>query len=264
MIALLRLHWARHRLVLLSLALGLFAFEWLFTRLMPGPEQARLMQQIFALMPAPLNQFFGEEVSALVTPVGFIAFGYSHPFTLAMLAVWAIRVPAGALAGEVGHGTMDLLASRRLPRAAVVAAALLVTIGGLALLLAVAWAGTAWGLTSRPIPGYGPMMFARPVITSWATFSAFGALALAISATRRTGGAAIAIGTALVAGSFALDYVARAWQPLQPARPLSLFLYHGRLGLLQTPVPAGDLAVLVGITVVAAAAAFLIFARRDL
>jgi ABC-type transport system involved in multi-copper enzyme maturation permease subunit len=262
--ALLRMHWLRHRHALLALAVGLFAFQWLFTRLAPGPEQAQLMQQLFDLLPAPMRTLFGDEISSLLSPVGFIAFGYSHPFTLALLSAWTIRVPSGALAGEIGLGTMDLLATRGVRRPVIVAAALLVTLAGLAVLLAVALAGTAVGLTSRPVAGVDALTFFRVVATCGLVFAAFGAIALAISATRRTSGAAIAIATALVAGSFALDYVARAWAPLDWARPLSLFSYYSRAGLLQTPLPMGDLVVLTAVAGLAATAAFLIFGRRDL
>lgn len=264
MSALLRLHWARHRLVFLFLAIGLFVFQWLITRMAPGPEQARLMQELFDLIPGPLGSMFGNELSSLLTPVGFIAFGYSHPFALTLLGTWVIRVPAGALSGEIGAGTMDLLASRRVPRAEIVGAALLVTLSGLVLLLGAALLGTAAGLNIEPVAGVGPFTFIRVVASCGLMFAAFGAITLAISAIRRTSGAAIGMATALVAGSFALDYVARAWEPLGWARPLSLFSYYSRAGLLQTDMPWGDVAILGGVGITAAVAAFLIFGRRDL
>ncbi len=262
--ALLELQGRRHRGALLALGAGLFAFQWVLTRLAPGPEQAELMRQMFEFLPRGVTAMLGEEVLETLTPRGMLGFGYQHPFALLMVATWAVRASAGALAGEIGQGTMDLLAARPVPRGAFVAAGALAVAVGLAVLALAAWAGTATGLMSRPEPT-APAADLLPVALGLGLlFAAFGGVGLAISAAQRSGGAAIAWTSALVAGSFALDYLAKAWAPIRWMRPLSLFSHFRPPQILAGGPDATAILVLAGTGLAGVVVAYLIFARRDL
>ena len=95
--------WRRHRLALLWLAAGSGFFPWAITRVVPAVAHSGFVRQLFDMAPAP------------------------------------VRVATGALAGEVGRGTMDLVASRPVSRSAQVAAAWAV-VAGLVLIAAAGWA----------------------------------------------------------------------------------------------------------------------------
>ena len=263
MSALLLLHWRKHRIVLAALCGGMFVFQWVMTRLRPGPEQAELMRQMITFMPQGLVAALGDDLASVLTPEGFLTFAYSHPFALILMSAWTIRVPS-SIAGEIGQGTMDLLASRPVPRAAIVGSTLLVALAGLAMILGAGLSGTSVGLSTRPIEGVGPLTFLPVIITCYLLFAAFAGVALAIATTQRQGGTAIGIATAVVAGSFALDYVARAWQPIKWAEPLSLFHYYGGRRIVAAGLNTGDVSILAVVCLVFVIVAFLVFGRRDL
>ena len=256
--------WRRHRLALVWLAAASGFFQWAITRVVPVAAQSGFVRQLFDMAPAPVRVMFGEELIANLSARGFLGFGYVHPFPLLILAVWAVRVSVGALAGEVGRGTMDLVASRPVSRTAQVAAAAWAVSAGLALIAAAGWAGTAVGLGNRPLEGVAASDLLPVAAMSLLLFASWGAVALFVSATRRDAGAAISWCAGLLAGSYVLDYLARVWTAIAFLRPLSLFRYYEPQRVLREGIGAGDVVVLSAVGLAALAGAFAVFARRDL
>jgi len=263
-IVLFRHGWRRHRTTLALLAAGLFLFEWLITRIAPAPSQTGAIEGLLDLLPAPLMTMFGNDIAANLNPRGFLSFGYTHPFALILLAAWAVRVSVGAVAGEVGRGTMDLLASRAVPRAAHVVAAFVLAGFGLAVITGAGWAGTAAGLAGRPAYALAPRMFLPVAAMLWLLFTAYASVGLLVSAARRSGGQAIATSSAIIAVSFALDYVARAWAPIGFLRPASLFMYFRPVQIASGGIVASDALTLGAVTAAACVAAVVVTAQRDL
>jgi ABC-type transport system involved in multi-copper enzyme maturation permease subunit len=258
---LLRHAWARHRMPLIPIALAIAVFQFLLTRLAPAPNEVNWIGGMLNMLPAEVRALIGNEVA--ITPGGFLALGYSHPFFILLMSTWVVRVTTAAIAGEVGTGTMDLLATRPAARWTFVVAGIKTVIIGLAVIVGAAWIGTAIGLRLRPI-GVAPSSLLPLAAMAWLLFTAFGAVALLISASRRDGGSAIGWTTAVIAGSFVLDYVARLWTPAARLRPLSLFRYYEPQAIFASGAPASAIVVLLGTMVVALLAALAIFARRDL
>ena len=257
-------HWRRHRTAFVVLSGSMCLFEWLMTRFAPEASQTQAFQGLLQLIPAPFLDMLGGEFAANFNARGMIGFGYAHPFALMMMGVWAVRVSAGALAGEIGTGTMDLLAARPVRRSQMVQAALVALLAGLAVIVMCGWAGTAVGLATRPVLAIAPWAYLRIACGLWLLFAAFGAAGLAVSSLRRQGGAAIGVTTGLIVGSFALNFVAQAWAPIRWTHRFSLFMYYRPEQLYRSGVITTDSLVLAAIGVIASAGAFLIFRRRDL
>ena len=77
----------------------------------------------------------------------------------------------------------------------------------------------------------------------------------------------VAAGSAglLALTTFLLDYVGRLWRPAESIAWLSPFRYYDPLSLVMgSPLPPKDLVVLLGIAAAGFAAAYVLFARRDL
>jgi ABC-type transport system involved in multi-copper enzyme maturation permease subunit len=106
--------------VLVLVPLGLFVFEWLVTRIVPSPEQTAWLRAMLAYLPPPVLQATGLGDSMSVTTRGLMGFAYVHPFVILLLGLWTVRVAARGLSGEIGAGTMDLLASRPVARRTIV------------------------------------------------------------------------------------------------------------------------------------------------
>ena len=108
--------WRRHWGTLVMLAAGNALFQWAITRVVPAAAQTGFVRELLDMAPAPVRVLIGEDLVANLSARGFLGFGWVHPFPLLLLGVWAVRVSAGALAGEIGRGTMDLIASRPVAR----------------------------------------------------------------------------------------------------------------------------------------------------
>jgi ABC-2 type transport system permease protein len=262
MAAMARHLWRQHHRPMLIMAGGVMLFQFLITRMAPAPEDVSWLSTMLAAVPSQLLALAGGQ-AAFGSASGVIAIGYGHPFVLLLLSVWAIRLPSGALAGEIGRGTMDLLAARPMGRWQLVAAVYAAIAAGLALLTAAAWAGTAIGLSLRPL-GVTGRPFAGVAAMAWLLFMTWGAIGLLVSATRRDAGAAIAWASGVMATSFVVDYLARVWKPMARLSPFSLFAYYRPQDIVSAGVHLADIVRLAAVAVVAIAIAVVVFNRRDL
>jgi ABC-type transport system involved in multi-copper enzyme maturation permease subunit len=253
--------WVRHRVPLAAITLAIALFHLLLTRVAPSPNEMSWMSMLLSSLPPEMRSLMGNETA--LSSGGFLAFAYVHPFFILLLSVWVVRVTTASFAAEIGRGTMDLLAARPVPRWQFVTAAFLTVSAGLAIVLLTAWGMTTVGMKLRDLDG-SPQAFFRIVLVAWLLFSAWGAIGIAISATRRDAGPATAVTTGVIAGSFVLDYLARLWAPIARLRPLSLFRYYEPQAILAGGVSKPSLLVL-GLVMVSVIATALVLAnRRDL
>lgn len=254
--------WRQHRRPLVPMAIGLALFEFVITQFAPAPNEVGWLGQIFSALPPQVRALMDSDLSP-ASPIGVIAIGYTHPFFLVMLAVWAIRIPSAALAGEIGRGTMDLVASRPVRRQEQVVAAALATAGGLAVLVLAAWSGTAVGVSLRDLDLH-PRQFAGVASMAWLLYLTWGAVSLFVSATQREAGPAIAWTSGIIASTFVLEYLARLWAPIASLRPLSPFAWYRASQIVAHGVSSADLVRLTALAVIAAGGALVWFTRRDL
>ena len=78
-----------------------------------------------------------------------LSIGYVHPLMQVLLCLWAIGRAAGAIAGEIDRGTMELLLAQPLPRSRIVLAHLAVDAILIPLLCLSLWGGM-WAGTAGP------------------------------------------------------------------------------------------------------------------
>jgi hypothetical protein len=212
----------------------MFVFEWLITRIAPEPAQAGAIQGMLQFLPAEFVSILGSEFTGNFSARGIIGFGWVHPFCLLMMAFWSVRLTAGALAGEIGLGTMDLLASRPVRRSAMVMQAFLMLIAGLAAVVLSGFAGTAIGLATRPTLGLAATAYLPVAGGCWLLFTAFGSVGLLMSAIRRHGGVAGARLPRPLVAAYHGDAPAVAVHVLRAAADPG-----GRLGRLQPAASRG-------------------------
>ena len=261
-LALLARLWRQHWLPLLIVTLGIGVFEFVITQLAPLPGELGFFAGVAALLPKGLSSLVTDQLS-LASPAGVIALGYLHPFFLSLLSAWVIRIGAGALAGEIGRGTMDMVASRPMARRAIVAAAAIAIASGLAIVLLVAWAITSIGLGTRPLGVSGVQLWRLPAM-AWLLFMAWAGVTLAISASRREAGSVIAWASGLIATSVVLEFLSRMWQPLAWTRGLSLFAYYRPQDIVRAGIGPWDPLTLGLVAAIGLATAVALFQRRDL
>jgi ABC-2 type transport system permease protein len=260
-VTLVRNGWTRHRVPLIPIAAAIGLFEFILTRMAPARNEVSWMSGLLAAFPPELRALIGNEVA--LSPAGFLAIGYGHPFFILLLSAWVVRTSSAAVAGEVGRGTMDLLATRPVPRWQFVAAGITTIVLGLAAIVTAAWIGTAIGLRLRPVD-LGARAFGSIAVGAWLLFAAFGGVGLLIGATRRDGGQAVAWTTAVLAASFVLDYLARLWTPIARLRPLSLFRYYDPQAILASGLTPTATIVLAATLILSLTGSIIIVGQRDL
>ena len=162
------------RLPLLVVGLLLGAFQCLWAKIterilgqlapffhglasLAGLSPRDIQNEIFAGPGKIVRTLLGGESVVLENAMDMLSIGYVHPLMQTIFCIWAVGRAAGAIAGEIDRGTMELLLAQPLSRTRVLLAHLcvdLITIPALCLSL---WAGNwlgAWLVT--PIKPHEP------------------------------------------------------------------------------------------------------------
>jgi ABC-2 type transport system permease protein len=233
-----------------------------------------LIKTVFQGPPGQLmRSLIGGDLVRFDKPLELFSISYVHPFTQTVFAIWAIGRAAGALAGEIDRGTLELLLAQPLARREVVLTHLAVDLILIPALCLCVGAGSLTGATMFDLNGVTWERFPGALAVVAAFLFGVSGLTMAISAAGRSrmrvlGGA---LGVALV--MFVVNLLGQLWDVLEPFRPLTLFYYYQPQPVLLKnawTVAAGPLGpvnvVAVPLLVGAAgyAAALAIFTRRDL
>jgi ABC-2 type transport system permease protein len=213
-----------------------------------------------------------------------LSVSYVHPLTQTILCIWAIGRAAGAIAGEIDRGTMELLLAQPLRRRQVIAAHLLVDAITIPTLGLGMWLGT---LTGAAVTGFlgadgslavDPLRFLPAQINVVLLLFAVSGLTMALSAAGRSRNRVLGLAVLVALVQFLINVVGQLWQPvimgsLQPMEILrrsTVFYYYQPQPMILDAQWYGDSAVWLRLAVLAAVGAggYLIalgvFCRRDL
>jgi ABC-2 type transport system permease protein len=92
-----------------------------------------------------VRTILGGDRVQLDTAMDMLSIGYVHPLMQMLFCVWAVGRAAGAVAGEIDRGTMELLLAQPLARSRLIYSHLLVDAVTIPLLCLSLWAGNAAG-----------------------------------------------------------------------------------------------------------------------
>ncbi len=138
------------RLLLVALALLLFAFHWLFVWISSMIELGAFGVFLQTLPPA-FEKLSGVPFASVATSLGRISMAYVDPVVVFAATVWGIGRGSDAVSGEIGRGTMEMLLAQPVRRITVLATQAAVTLGGAAVLAIVGWLGICAGLATVPL-----------------------------------------------------------------------------------------------------------------
>lgn len=139
------------------------------------------VENVFFSGPGKLvRTIIGGEQVTMDRAMDLLSVGYVHPLIQTILCIWAVGRAAGAIAGEIDRGTMELLLAQPLARFRLIAAHLCVDLVTIPILCLSLWAGNYLGIyfigpiELRPAPamqnrsvptdyrlGLGPFTLAR-------------------------------------------------------------------------------------------------------
>jgi ABC-2 type transport system permease protein len=205
-----------------------------------------------------------------------LSIAYVHPLTQTILCIWAIGRAAGAIAGEIDRGTMELLLAQPLRRRQLISAHLMVdaiTIPTFALAM---WLGT---LTGASLAGFigaegllhvEPLMFLPALVNVVLLLFAVSGLTMAVSAAGRSRNRVLGLAVLIALVQFLVNIIGQLWPPMESLRPATVFYYYQPQPMILQPqwYAEGDvwlrLVVLTGAGIAGYLFALWIFCRRDL
>jgi ABC-2 type transport system permease protein len=290
------------RIPLLAVALLLFAFQCLWAKItqriteeiLPSvTKQMRLEDFIGILFKGPgqiIQTLLGGESINLMRARDVISVGYVHPLTQTILCVWVIGRAAGAIAGEIDRGTMELLQAQPLPRHRVILAHLGVDLVTIPLLCLCVWAGNWAGvglfgsIEWQPPTGVrelrvDPRFFAPGLLNMAALMFAVSGYTMWLSSGGRFRGRVLGIAVLITLLQFLINVVGQMWDAAEPLRPLTVFYYYqpqqiilekvwsvdlGKAWHAARPLAINVVAVLAAVGVLGYGMALWTFSRRDL
>ena len=188
-------------------------------------------------------------------PNDFLAMGRLHPIVLTLGVVWAVGRAAGAVAGEIDRGTMELLMSQPVPRSRLILAHFLVDALVLPAIALAFFLGTQLGLAvvGDFIPDYSalknlkrpdgtPIPFPIPenpeplpvsgrgeiagLANTCSLLFAISGLTIALSAAGRSRWKVTGYAVLIVVIMFVANTIGQLWVPAGFVRPLTLFFYY--------------------------------------
>ena len=205
-----------------------------------------------------------------------VSISYVHPLTQTVLCIWAIGRAAGAIAGELDRGTMELLLAQPLRRSQVIVAHLLVDAITIPTLGVALWLGTLTGAAAAGFLGAAGSLrldprdfLAAQVNVALLLFAASG-LTMALSAAGRSRNRVLGLAVLVALIQFLVNLIGQLWPPMEALRPLTLFYYYQpQPMILQTNWYAdGVLWLRLGVLAAVGATGYVLalglFCRRDL
>ena len=225
-----------------------------------NPDLTKLVEQYPEALKSLLSFGGGVDYTSGAGYLGSELFSFMIPL---LFLVAAIGAGARAIAGEEESGTLDLLLANPVSRRRV----LLEKLGALVLELlalgAVLWVGLVIGshaATMKVSAAHLGAGAAAAVLLG----VAYGTIALFIGAATGKRGLAAGLTAALAVAAYVVNSLAPLVSGLKPLQKLSPVYHYATSDPLRHGLEAQHVAVLAGITLVAAALAVVAFDRRDI
>jgi ABC-2 type transport system permease protein len=252
------------RTALIAISLLLFGFAGLWvkvtervtTQISPLLTLAGQLQgfgpmffhNLFFRGPGKLIQTFlgGEDVTFL-NPQDTLAIVATHPLVQAIICIWAIGRGAGAIAGEIDRGTMELLLAQPIARRKVILAHLMVELTVIPILCAAIAAGISFGVylvgtftvdsgvyealhmkPPNPLPTYtvNPTVVRPGLANTGALLFAVSGYTIWLSAAGRSRTRVLGLAILVTLVQFLINVIGQLWDGLAFLRPFTVFYYY--------------------------------------
>jgi ABC-2 type transport system permease protein len=161
-----------------------------------------------------------------------LSIAYVHPLTQTILCIWAIGRAAGAIAGEIDRGTMELLLAQPLRRRQVVAAHLIVDAITIPTFAAAMWLGTLTGawlagfIGAEGLLRVEPPAFLPGLINVVLLLFAVSGLTMALSAAGCSRNRVLGVAVLVALVQFLINVIGQLWPPMESLRPATVFYYY--------------------------------------
>lgn len=233
---------------LLIVSLLLCAFQLLWARVtsrIAGPDQLLesflelglsvedIRRRLFTGPGQIVQTLMGGDRIRIERALDMVTVSYVHPLTQVILCVWAIGRAAGAIAGEIDKGTMELLLAQPIRRGQVIAAHFIVDLITIPVLCLSMWAGTWIGVVlvgflspANPNLRVDPWLFGPALLNVALLVFAMSGLTMWISSMGRFRWRVLGIAVLLGLVMFLVNVIGQIWEPAELLRPATVFYYY--------------------------------------
>jgi ABC-2 type transport system permease protein len=194
-----------------------------------------------------IQTFLGGEDAKFLNPQDTLALVATHPLVQAIVCIWAIGRGAGAIAGEIDRGTMELLLAQPVARKKVVLAHLLVDLTVIPILCLAVAAGIWFGVSlvgtftvdpgvyyamhmepPNPLPSYSvdPGVVRPGLVNTAALLFAVSGYTMWLSAAGRSRTRVLGLAILVTLVQFLVNVIGQLWEGLAFLRPFTVFYYY--------------------------------------
>jgi ABC-2 type transport system permease protein len=237
----------RTPLVIVCCLLGLFACLWaritarLTEEVLPTVTRHVPLEVLMDVLFKGPGQFIqailGGDWIDLRNARDVLSIGLVHPFLQTVLCVWGVGRAAGAIAGEIDRGTMELLMAQPIHRRTIIAAHLLADLVIIPVLCLSIWGGLWLGVgvfgridfhaaaDVRDL-SINPLEYGPPLVNAAALIFAVSGSTMAVSAGGRLRGRVMGTAVLVVLIQFLVNAIGQMWPRAAILRPLTVFFYY--------------------------------------
>jgi ABC-2 type transport system permease protein len=226
---------------------------------MRGMEVKEMEKQLFSGTGRIAQSIIGGEQLRYEKAMDVLSIGLMHPLVQAIFCIWAVGRAAGAVAGELDRGTMELLLAQPIPRGRIILAHFCVDLILIPVLCLSLWAGiwigtwivgpfhydpdvqsmvpfnmnpqlAALAQTNQPpdpkLMEIDRWAFGPPLLNVAALIFAVSGITMWISANGRFRWRTVGIAVLVVLVQFVMNVVGQMIESVAFIRPLSIFYYY--------------------------------------
>lgn len=245
-------------------AAGLGLLAALVMAIFPSIRGSEDLNSLVESYPDNLKALFGiTEMTDITSAVGFLnaeLFGFMAPL---LFVIHGVVLGSGAIAGEEGRGTLEILLTEPITRGKLVAQKFAAMITASVFLALVLWIVMVVGALAvdMDVSAFGLAAITFSVMLLGITF---GALAFAAGCLTGSRSASVAVAAAVGVGTYFLNAAGGIVSYMQPVKWLSPFFYYNAADPLANGLNPAHAAVLLSASAILLGAAYLGFRRRDL
>lgn len=243
------------------------SLAWLFVALFPSiQEDAAELTELFRAYPEDFLKAFGIESGATIFSSfeAFLSIEYFSIMWPLLILAFIISYAASTIAGEIEHGTIDILLSQPLSRAQLflskyVAGFLMITCMTVVTIATPVFLAVLYGI-DFPLEGFVYVGILGELF-SLSVFS----LSLLFSSMLSVNGKALSVPLFIVLGMYALKIASELNESVQDIKYLSLFHYFDyNAALIDNTLPVFSVLVFAGLSMLGGSIALFYFKRRDI
>jgi len=250
------------RRALLYWGFGFSALTLLTVAFYPTISEMPEFSELFENSEVLVN-LFGGGFTDLTSPEGYLNSQLYSLMIPLLFLIFAITHGSGAIAAEEDRGTLDTLLSTPTTRVQVFAQKFAAMIAAILVLAVVLWLSVILGAIAVGME-IGLFKVAAATFSGTLLGVTFGTLAFALGAATGRRGRSVTVTATIAIVSYFMHSLAPVVEVIEPTRYLSPYYYYIGADPLANGLSLAHVAVLVGLTIAAAAGSVYVFERRDL